>query len=239
MYRLNHPKQQINKKLISNKGQTNLPSMIQIKVNQSLSVTNQIGWCSEAGEWKWKTQKFQRTQRLDYHGESLVDTGVSWIRPDSHTSPHCSCVFLSGNERAEKGAEDLGEKYNLWRKVKVLELFRIRRLYTLGLIGLFSLINFYWNKNYEINIELLQFTECLAWTRWVTGILKYIFSSKPYSNPIALSPFCRTGNGSSETLTGLVKYSYEFKVHLLVHNYIYFSTVRKSLYFLTISLIRL
>lgn len=64
------------------------------------------------------------------------------------------------------------------------------------------------------------------------------FSSKPYNNPIALSPFCTRGNGSSETLTGLVKYSYEFKVHLLLHSYKYFS-VKKSLYFLTISLIHL
>lgn len=77
MYGLNHPKLQINKKLISNKGQTNLPSMIEIKVNQSLSVTNQMGLCSRAGEWKCKIQKLQRIQRLDNHGESLVDTGVS------------------------------------------------------------------------------------------------------------------------------------------------------------------
>lgn len=77
MYPLNHPKLQINKKLISNKGQTNLPSMIQIKVNQSLNVTNQMGLCFRTGEWKWKTQKLQRTQRLDNYGESLIDTGVS------------------------------------------------------------------------------------------------------------------------------------------------------------------
>lgn len=133
MYRLTHPKLRINKKLISNKGQTNLPSMIQIKVNQSLSVTNQIGLCSGAGEWKWKTQKFQRTQRLDHHGKSLIDTGVSWMRPDSNTNPHCSCVFLRGTWEDWERGWGFGRKVQFVKKGSSVRIVQNKEIIHIGL----------------------------------------------------------------------------------------------------------
>lgn len=144
--------------------------MTQVKVNQSLTVTNPNGFMLQ-GRWveMKDLEMTESTGRVDGWGKNMTITGVTWEGPDSNINPHCSCVFLTtaveGCEPAEKGTGDFGGEYNLWGKVKVLELFRIKRCYTLALIDLFSPVNFHCYENYEINIKLLQFTECIAWTR--------------------------------------------------------------------------
>lgn len=58
--------------------------------------------------------KLMRTRRLDNHGASRRDIGVSCMRPDSNTNPCCSCVFLSKRDVRElrKGLRSCRESIN-------------------------------------------------------------------------------------------------------------------------------